>query len=102
LEGGAEVGREGEKLFHRDRTLLQAILKFSNLEQSYWLLVVGGSLVLNAALFRFLLRRTRQLFPFADNADAIYLYSIGALLPRQRSMQARLASRGTRPPLAIE
>jgi len=79
LEGGTEVGREGEKLFHGDRTLLQAILKFSNLEQSYWLLVVGGSLVLNAALFRFLLRSKRQFFPFADNADAIYLYSIGAL-----------------------
>ena len=79
LAGATEVGREGEKLFHGDRILLQAILKFSNLEQSYWLLVVGGSLVLNAALFRFLLLRKRQFFPFAVDADAIYLYSIGAL-----------------------
>ena len=46
---------------------------------TYLLLVVGGSLVLNAALFRILLRRKRQFFPFADNADAIYLYSVGAL-----------------------
>jgi hypothetical protein len=76
---GIEVGREGEKLFHGDRVLLQALLKLSNLEQSYWLLVVGGSLVLNAALFRFLLRRKRDFFSFADQADVIYLYVIGAL-----------------------
>jgi hypothetical protein len=76
---GKEVGREGEKMFHGDRMLLQALLKSSNLEQSYWLLVLGGSLVLNAALFRFLLRRKRDFFPFADQTDVIYLYVIGAL-----------------------
>jgi hypothetical protein len=43
-------------------------------------LIVGGSLVLNASLFRYLLRRKRGRFPYADRGDAIYLYTIGALL----------------------
>jgi hypothetical protein len=80
LNGGRDAGREGEALFHRERILLQAIVKFSDLQQSYWLLIVGGSLVLNASLFRYLLRRQRILFPHADRGDAIYLYTIGALL----------------------
>lgn len=80
LNGARDTGREGEALFHRERILLQAIVKFSDLQQSYWLLIVGGSLVLNATLFRYLLRRKRILFPHADRGDAIYLYTIGALL----------------------
>lgn len=60
--------------------LFEAIKKFSDLESSCFLVIVGAALVLNASLFRLLIRRKRRMFPNADAAHIVYLYAIGSLL----------------------
>lgn len=80
LHQNNDLGREIEESSHNESMLFQAIKKFSDLESSCFLVIIGAALVLNASLFRFLVRRKRRMFPNAGSAHIVYLYAIGSLL----------------------